>query len=154
MTKILPVLVCLVLSVSGFAQIDLRDYDTILIRKPQERKLIYEFDNRYFRAINIKQDKAIAEGNYTTVSETISGPNSLMGILGKGPVPNYLMPASLISEPTGFGWAVDIYRKGTTVNDLVKTSEGKASQIPGYLNFYWQSGWLGLIRQGGDTLAY
>jgi hypothetical protein len=36
----------------------------------------------------------------------------------------------------------------------VKTSEGKPSCIPENLKFYWQSGWLGLIRQGVDTLAH
>jgi hypothetical protein len=136
------------------AQVNLQDYDTMPVRKPQERKLIYEFDNPFFRTITIKQGKVIAEGNYTKIPESISGPNSLMGIMGKGPVPNYLVPASLISEPVGNGWAVEIYRKGTTGNDLVKTPEGEASQIPPDLNWYWKSGWLGLIRQGGDTLSY
>jgi hypothetical protein len=136
------------------AQINLLDYDTIPIRKTQERKLIYEFDHPLFGTITIKRENAIAEGNYATIAESISGPRSLIGILGRGPVPNYLMPAVLISDPMGYGWSIDMYSKGTTGNDLVKTAEGKASEIPEYLDFYWKSGWLGLIRQGTDTLAY
>lgn len=136
------------------AQINLQDYDTIPIRKPVERKLDYEFNHPFFRSISIKREKAIAEGNYQSVFAETAGPNSLIGIMGRGPVPNYLMPSSLISDPGGYGWAVDLYTKGTTQNDLVKTSEGKPSSIPENLKFYWQSGWLGLIQQGGDTLAF
>jgi hypothetical protein len=142
------------LTISSRAQISLQDYDTIPIRKPVERKLDYEFDHPFFRAISIKRDQAIAEGNYQSALAATAGPNSLIGIMGRGPVPNYLMPSTLISDPGGYGWAVDLYTKGTTLNDLVKTSEGKASKIPENLKFYWQSEWLGLIRQGSDTLAF
>jgi hypothetical protein len=154
MKKFCLVLIFLSMAFFSNAQINLQDFDTISIRKPVERKLDYEFDHPFFRSISIKRDKVIAEGNYQSALAATAGPNSLIGILGKGPVPNYLMPSSLISVPPGYGWAVDLYTKGTTLNDLVKTSEGKASQIPEDLMFYWQSGWLGLIRQGGDTLAF
>jgi hypothetical protein len=153
MTKIFPVLICSVLSISGFAQIDLRDYDTIHIRKPDAHKLIYEFNNRFFRVISIKRDKVVAEGKYRPASESSGSPNSLMGIVGGSPVPNQLYPSALVSDPSGWDWKVDLYLRGTTGNDLLKTADGRAMEVPGNLKGFWQSGSLGLIRQRDDSIA-
>lgn len=154
MTRILILFVSTLVHLAVFAQIDLKDYDTVPVRKPVEKKLNYEFDHPFFRSISIKRENAIAEGNYQSAVAATARPNSLIGILGRGPVPNYLMPSSLISEPGGYGWEIDIYTKGTTQNNLVKTRDGQPSSIPEYLGFYWESEWLGLMRQGGDTLGY
>jgi hypothetical protein len=79
MVKILSALICTVLSVSVFAQFDLRDYDTIPIRKPTGHKLIYEFSNRFFRVISINRGKVVAEGNYQSLWEEALFPiNSIL----------------------------------------------------------------------------
>jgi hypothetical protein len=153
MVKILSALICTVLSVSVFAQFDLRDYDTIPIRKPTGHKLIYEFSNRFFRVISINRGKVVAEGNYQSTEKTSGSSNNLMGIVGGSPVPNQLYPSTLVSDPAGWGWTVDLYSRGTTRNDLLRTTDGKAVEVPENLKGYWQSGSLGLIRQREDSIA-
>lgn len=153
MTKILIALIGTLLCLSGSAQINLQNYDTILIRKPTEHKMSYEFSNRFFRVVSINRSKMVAEGNYASVSGELNGPNSLMGIVGKGPVPNQLYPSVLATDPAGLDWSVDLYSKGTTLNNLLKTAEGKPAVVPeAYLSF-WDRGNLGLIRHYEDTIA-
>jgi hypothetical protein len=141
------------LTFSVFAQIDLRNYDTIPIRKPTGHKLIYEFSNRFFRVISIKRDKMVAEGKYQATEKTSGSSNSLMGIVGGSPVPNQLYPSALVSDPAGWDWTVDLYSRGTTRNDLLRTADGKSVEVPANLKGYWQSGSLGLIRHREDSIA-
>ncbi len=115
--------------------------------------MTYEFNNRFFRAVSINRDKLVAEGNYASVSGEFNGPNNLMGIVGKGPVSNQLYPSVLATDPPGFDWLVDLYSKGTTRNDFLKTAEGKPAVVPAAYHGFWDDGNLGLIRHYEDTIA-
>lgn len=153
MVKIISAFICTVLSLTVIAQIDLRDYDTIPIQKPTRHKLIYEISSNDFRVLSIRQEKMVTEGNFRSSGEDLKGPKSLMALMGSRPVPNQLYPSFIESDPNGFGWAVDLYLKGTTLSNRLKTVDGKMLDVPDDLMGYWNSGSLGLIRQQADTIA-
>jgi hypothetical protein len=59
----------------------------------------------------------------------------------------------LHTDPPGYDWTVDLYSRGTTRNDQLKTADEKTAVVPANLKGYWQSGSLGLIRHFNDTIA-
>jgi hypothetical protein len=131
------------------AQVQLSDFDSVVITKPEAAKLLYRVNHPDFWEFSIKQLKTIKEGNYQSASTQ----DDLMGIIGSGPRSNAVLPSMINTVPAGLDWHVDVYVKGTTNNRKLKTPEGLAAEVPELYQPYWETGFWGVIRNGKDTLA-
>lgn len=139
----------LFITVDVSAQMQLTDYDSVVITKPDATKLFYRVNHPDFGEFSIKQMKIIKEGNYQSASTQ----DDFMGIMGSGPRPNAVLPSMINTVPAGLDWHVDVYVKGTTNNRKLKTPEGLATDVPELYQPYWETGFWGVIRNGKDTVA-
>jgi len=156
----LLVLVVLVFSfkIAG-AQFKRDDFDSMVVRKPREAKLLYEVEHPMFKEISVKFSDPRVDKKAKGSFGGYIGRNFAASVLGSwssSKETDLVIPAQLKTEPDGYGWNVDIYLNGELEKNTerVRNSDGsRSTSTTRTIHMSWRDGAWGNIIDRIDTIG-